>query len=55
MGARSRIKFYVSSAFLNTWEIVEVAKATDDLGYDGIEIPDHVINLSTLSTPYPYN
>jgi probable F420-dependent oxidoreductase len=54
MGAGSRMKFYVSSAFVNTMEIVEVTKAADDLGYDGIGIPDHVVNLETLATPYPY-
>jgi probable F420-dependent oxidoreductase len=48
------MKFYVSSAFVNTMEIVEVTKAADDLGYDGIGIPDHVVNLETLATPYPY-
>ena len=48
------MKFYVSSGFLNTHESVEIAKAADDLGYDGIGIPDHIVNLETLSTPYPY-
>ena len=48
------MKFYVSSAFLDTREIVEVAKAADDLGYDGLGIPDHIVNLETLKTPYPY-
>jgi probable F420-dependent oxidoreductase len=48
------VKFYVSTAFLNTTEIFEIAKAADDLGYDGIGIPDHVVNLETLETPYPY-
>jgi len=48
------MKFYISSAYLNTREIVEVARAADDLGYDGIGIPDHIVNLETLSTPYPY-
>jgi probable F420-dependent oxidoreductase len=48
------VKFYVSSAFLNTREIIEIAKAADDLGYDGLGIPDHVVNLETLETPYPY-
>lgn len=48
------MKFYVSSAFLDTTEIVEIAKAADDLGYEGIAIPDHVVNLETLATPYPY-
>jgi probable F420-dependent oxidoreductase len=48
------MKFYVSTAFLDTREAVEIAKAADDLGYDGMAIPDHVINLETLATPYPY-
>ena len=47
------MKFYVSTAFLDTREVVEIAKAADDLGYDGMGIPDHVINLETLQTPYP--
>ena len=48
------MKYYVSTAFLETSEVVEIAKAADDLGYDGMGIPDHVINLETLKTPYPY-
>jgi alkanesulfonate monooxygenase SsuD/methylene tetrahydromethanopterin reductase-like flavin-dependent oxidoreductase (luciferase family) len=48
------VRFYVSSAFLNTREIIEIARAADELGYDGIGIPDHVVNLETLDTPYPY-
>ena len=48
------MKFYVSSAFLDIGEIVEIAKAADDLGYEGMAIPDHVVNLETLATPYPY-
>jgi probable F420-dependent oxidoreductase len=48
------VKFYVSCAFLKTNEVVEIAKAADDLGYEGLGIPDHVVNLETLATPYPY-
>ncbi|MGB2921713.1 MAG: TIGR03619 family F420-dependent LLM class oxidoreductase [Mycobacterium sp.] len=48
------MKFYVSTAFLDTREAVEIATAADDLGYHGMAIPDHVINLETLQTPYPY-
>ena len=29
------MKFYISSAFLNTREIIEIARAADELGYDG--------------------
>lgn len=48
------MKFYVSTAFLDTREAIEIARAADDLGYHGVAIPDHVINLETLTTPYPY-
>jgi probable F420-dependent oxidoreductase len=48
------VKFYVSSAYLDSKEIVEIARAADDLGYDGIGVPDHVVNLAKLATPYPY-
>src|SRR5258708_7975052 len=48
------MKFYVSTAFLNTHEIIEIARAADELGYDGVGIPDHVVNVETLETPYPY-
>lgn len=48
------MRFYVSTAFLDTREAVEVARAADELGYDGMAIPDHVVNLETLQTPYPY-
>jgi probable F420-dependent oxidoreductase len=48
------VKYYISSAYLDTKEIVEIARAADDLGYDGMGVPDHVVNLETLATPYPY-
>lgn len=48
------MKFYIAAGFLDTLEIVEIAKAADELGYDGIGIPDHVVNLAELDTPYPY-
>ena len=48
------MRFYVSPAFLATREMVELARAADDLGYDGFAIPDHVVNLEKLATPYPY-
>jgi probable F420-dependent oxidoreductase len=48
------MKYYVSPAFVDTSEIVDIARAADELGYDGLGIPDHVVNLETLGTPYPY-
>ncbi len=48
------MRFYVSTAFLQADEIIEIARAADELGYEGVAIPDHVVNLETLATPYPY-
>lgn len=48
------MKYYVSTGFVDTREIVELARAAEDLGYDGLGIPEHVVNLETLATPYPY-
>jgi probable F420-dependent oxidoreductase len=48
------VKFYIGSAFLDSKETIDIARAADDLGYDGIGIPDHVVNLEKLATPYPY-
>lgn len=48
------MRYYVSPAFVDTGEIVEIARAADELGYDGLGVPDHVVNLETLRTPYPY-
>ncbi len=48
------MKYYISSAFLDTGEIIEIARAAEELGYDGIGIPDHVVNVESLATPYPY-
>jgi probable F420-dependent oxidoreductase len=48
------VKYYVSPAFVDTSEIVDIARAADELGYDGLGIPDRVVNLETLRTPYPY-
>jgi alkanesulfonate monooxygenase SsuD/methylene tetrahydromethanopterin reductase-like flavin-dependent oxidoreductase (luciferase family) len=47
------MKFYVSSAFLDTREIVEIAKAADELGYDGIGIPDHIVKSGDVENPVP--
>jgi hypothetical protein len=49
------VKYYISTGYLDTRETVEIARAADELGYDGLGIPDHVVNLETLATRYPYS
>lgn len=48
------MRFSISTAFLPTDQLVEIAKAADQLGYHGLAMPDHVVDLETLRTPYPY-
>lgn len=48
------MRYYISTGFLATREIPEIARAADALGYDGMGLPDHVVNLAELETAYPY-
>ena len=48
------MRFTVSSAFQPLDQLLEIARAADELGYHAISLPDHVVDLEELSTPYPY-
>lgn len=48
------MRFAISTAFLPVSELTAIARAADQLGYDALAIPDHVVDLETLRTPYPY-
>jgi probable F420-dependent oxidoreductase len=48
------VRFSISTAYLPTDQLVPIAKAADLLGYDSLAMPDHVVDLETLATPYPY-
>lgn len=48
------MRFAISSAFLPADELVAIARTADGLGYDAITMPDHVLDLAELETPYPY-
>ena len=48
------MRFTIGMAFGPPEHYVPVARAADALGYWGIACSDHVLNLETLSTPYPY-
>jgi alkanesulfonate monooxygenase SsuD/methylene tetrahydromethanopterin reductase-like flavin-dependent oxidoreductase (luciferase family) len=48
------MRFAVVSAFLPVEEIAPIAVAADELGYHSLTIADHVVDLETLETPYPY-
>ncbi len=48
------MRFSISTAFLPTDQLVPIAQAADELGYHSLAMPDHVVDLETLRTPYPY-
>jgi len=48
------VEYYVATAFTDLTDVLVLAEAAEELGYTGIGVPDHVVNLETLSTPYPY-
>jgi len=48
------VRFAISTAFQPLDHLVPLARAADELGYDSIAVPDHVVDLEELATPYPY-
>lgn len=48
------LRFTVGMAFGPPEHYVPIARAADALGYWGVACSDHVLNLETLKTPYPY-
>ena len=48
------MRFAISSAFLPADQLLALARRADELGYDAVTMPDHVLDLETLTTPYPY-
>jgi probable F420-dependent oxidoreductase len=48
------MRFAISLAFQPVDQLVAIAREADACGYDALAIPDHVVELETLDTPYPY-
>lgn len=44
----------IATAYLPPEELAPIAKAADELGYHGMALADHVLNLEELTTDYPY-
>ncbi|MDP9823785.1 putative F420-dependent oxidoreductase [Nocardioides massiliensis] len=49
------LRFAVVAAFVPTAELAPLARAADELGYDALCLGDHVVDLETIETPYPYS
>lgn len=48
------MRFSIATAFMDPTELGAIAQAADAAGYHGLALADHVVNLETLETPYPY-
>jgi probable F420-dependent oxidoreductase len=48
------MRFAISLAFQPVDQLVALAREADACGYDALAVPDHVVDLETLETPYPY-
>ncbi len=54
MGERP-VRFHQSVAFLPTSQLLPLARASDELGYGGINISDHLFNPRHLESRYTYS
>jgi probable F420-dependent oxidoreductase len=48
------VRFSISTAFQPVDHLPVIAKAADELGYHSMAMPDHIVDLEELETPYPY-
>jgi probable F420-dependent oxidoreductase len=48
------MRISIATAYLPPEELIPIAKAADEAGYHGLALADHVVNLETLTTEYPY-
>ncbi|MAS56877.1 MAG: TIGR03619 family F420-dependent LLM class oxidoreductase [Nocardioides sp.] len=48
------MRFSIVTAFQPVDHLIPLARAADELGYHAISVPDHVVDLEELATPYPY-
>lgn len=48
------MRFSISTAFQPVDHLTPLARAADELGYHSMAMPDHVVDLEELATPYPY-
>lgn len=49
------MKFWCATAFMNTAELVHVARLLDEAGYHGLMISDHLCYPRDLVSKYPYS
>jgi probable F420-dependent oxidoreductase len=49
------VKFWNALAFVETHEAIDLAIATEEVGYDGITVPEHLFYPRGFESKYPYS
>jgi len=49
------VKFWCSASFLPPNALLEVARAAEDAGFDGVMVADHLVFPRRLTSEYPYS
>lgn len=49
------MRFWLATAFLDTNEMVDVARMADDMPYHGVTVSDHVLYPQHIESSYPYS
>ena len=50
----TKMQYTVSVAMSPINQIIDIAKAAEELGYDNIALPDSIFYMEKQSTDYPY-
>ncbi|HZN12818.1 MAG TPA: TIGR03619 family F420-dependent LLM class oxidoreductase [Acidimicrobiales bacterium] len=48
------MKFWNSLAFLETDQLLPMARLSEELGFHGVTVSDHVVHPEKIESPYPY-
>jgi probable F420-dependent oxidoreductase len=49
------VKYWVNVGFLQLEQLVPVAQAAEQLGFEGVTLPDHLFFPEQIDSPYPYS
>lgn len=48
------MKFWQATAYLDPSQLLDLARATEEAGFEGLMVSDHIAYPENLSSPYPY-
>jgi probable F420-dependent oxidoreductase len=49
------VRYWLNAGFLEVQQLAEVAGAAEELGFEGLALPDHLFFPAAISSDYPYS